>query len=935
MQIRQHQWTTTGKRGLLALATGVLLLMGLFFLIRGFSTRVHAAPIPPPDGYPKLRLSTMTVTPTLASTGGANLSYRIEMRNTGAFTASQAQLSNAIPAGTTFNGDAQVSEGPPPTFSNGTLEWTGDIGFDATVVLSFSVQVDPSFAGAIENTAVLDHPDVASPVTMTAETIVTDEPILELEKSIAPSLPGPGKPLTYTLLVVNVGQPALNLPITVTDQVPADTTFRGVGPDGSVSPGGDVVTWTRTVNLSTGASTAFTFTVDVQNVPSGTVITNDLYQVIGAGGLSGAGEVHTATVVDPILSVSKQVWPDPPGSNRELVYTITIINKGSLATGLVITDSVPTGLSYVSGGSYAGGIVAWSLPRLETGARADVSFTASVGDLAEVTLLNGDYGVCSSEGICAFGPPLASPVEGPSFVASASLDPIAKKPGGGTGPVTPTLVVRNEGAGSALDATAYLEFGRISVGDSNDLITIPARGSFQDGPDCGSKCVAYWWTGDIGAGETITFTTSEGQSTIGGSEGTRYTATIVITDSLGAFTTEPVTGTATGRVTHLANLIPTKTAPPVIGRGLLMTYTINVWNSALSTDDYPPYPWLVEVVPPSTTLETVSDGGMVRIVDGSTVISWTLPAMSTGETLTRKFAVRVDDDLISGTQIVNTDYRTYWYEIEDSAVFSSTGQAVTTTVRDVGLIDSFKEVAPAAALPGPGNVLTHYVHIVNTSPYPLNGVTMVDLLPWEHSTYQRDAVASAGQVNSDIVNVSWTGDLAAFSSETVTFTVLVDPDYEGPITNTATISHSSLLEDVVVQSVAYITDDPVLQISKTASPDRVRTGNELLYTIRVTNLGQQATGLEVYDSIPGNAQYVQGSASAGGQLVGNLVRWSFPVLDLGETRTFSFRVLAIGGREIRNTDYGVTSAKGAAASGIPLVTPVIPSGTMFLPLIVK
>ncbi|HJS29028.1 MAG TPA: hypothetical protein VJ768_05375, partial [Anaerolineales bacterium] len=67
---------------------------------------------------------------------------------------------------------------------------------------------------------------------MTAETVVTDEPVLEIGKSSAPGFPGPGKPLTYTLVVTNVGQPAVNLPITVTDHVPTDTHFRSVGPDG-------------------------------------------------------------------------------------------------------------------------------------------------------------------------------------------------------------------------------------------------------------------------------------------------------------------------------------------------------------------------------------------------------------------------------------------------------------------------------------------------------------------------------------------------------------------------------------------------------------------------------------------------------------------------------------------------------------------------------
>jgi len=75
---------------------------------------------------------------------------------------------------------------------------------------------------------------------------------------------------------------------------------------------------------------------------------------------------------------------------------------------------------------------------------------------------------------------------------------------------------------------------------------IPGGGTLSEGPDCGEHCWKYIWTGDIGVGETITFTTFEGQSTIGGEQGTHYTATVVITDALSGYVTEPVTGTAIG-----------------------------------------------------------------------------------------------------------------------------------------------------------------------------------------------------------------------------------------------------------------------------------------------------------------------------------------------------------------------------------------------------
>ena len=42
----------------------------------------------------------------------------------------------------------------------------------------------------------------------------------------------------------------------------------------------------------------------------------------------------------------------------------------------------------------------------------------------------------------------------------------------------------------------------------------------------------------MAVGDVITFTTIEGQSTIGGEEGTHYTATVVVTDDLSGYVTD-------------------------------------------------------------------------------------------------------------------------------------------------------------------------------------------------------------------------------------------------------------------------------------------------------------------------------------------------------------------------------------------------------------
>lgn len=901
---------------------GIFMVASVVVFARKSSDRVLAnGPIPPPVGYPKLTLSTKVVTPTLADTDGAVLEYSLEILNTGAYTASNVTLVDAIPFSTTYNNDVWTSASPPAVFKDGAIIWEhGVVGFDDSVVITFSVTVTPGYEGIVSNTAVISDPMITEPVTIMAETRLTDHPLFEIAKSATPALPGKNKALTYELVVTNQGQTAVNTPITVTDFVPTDTTFLSVDPDGSFNEGW--VTWYRTVNLGFGETSTFTFSVDIGDVPSGTVINNDVYLVVGPEDIA-AGEPYTTTVIDPIFILSKSIFPDPPGSNSEMTYTLTVFNLGSMATDLVITDTVPAGLEYIRGGdSYSDGIVTWHLPSLDTRESAQVTFTVYIADIADIIVLNDDYAVCSVEGVCAPGLPVPSLIVGPIFEATATLDPIAKKPGGGTGPVTPTLTIHNLGPGNALDATALVSFGRISV-SLNDMTVIPPVGTLVDGPPCNTEfpCTNFVWTGDLAVGDLITFTTLEGQSTIGGEEGTQYTATVVIADELSGYVTEPITGTAIGHVTHYANLIPTKSAPPEIGPGQTMTYTIQVFDSGLSTDE-PPQPVLTETIPASVTLLSISDGGISETIDGRTTISWTLPAMGPGDYLYRSFAVMANPELVSGTLIINDDYRTTWYETELKDTLSNLGEPVTTTVHEVGLIDSYKTVTPTWALPGTGTVLTYVVHVVNSGPNDLSGVQMSDIFPWENTTYQRDAVASAGSLISDIVSLEWTGDIAPYSEQLITFTTLVDDFFEGVLTNTATITHTSLKQPVDVTAVSYITDKPVLRISKVATPDPVMAGSPLLYQIQVANLGQQATLTVVTDTIPANSSYIFGSASSGGLVVGDVVQWNLPVLNPGDILNLTFQVTVQGGNEIINDSYAVRCDEGVFAYGEPVVTRV-------------
>ncbi len=169
--------------------------------------------------------------------------------------------------------------------------------------------------------------------------------------------------------------------------------------------------------------------------------------------------------------------------------------------------------------------------------------------------------------------------------------------------------------------------------------------------------------------------------------------------------------------------------------------------------------------------------------------------------------------------------------------------------------------------------------------------------------------------------------------------MVANPGYQGPITNTAVISHPDLLSEIERQVVAYVTDKLVLSITKSASPDPVDKGAELRYTIQVEALGLQATALVITDTIPEGTTYVPGSATSGGQLVGDQVRWQIGKLEPNESSTFEFRVTVNDGSQVTNDQYAVTSAEGVVGVGDRVVTRISGGGgvggDVYLPIILK
>lgn len=126
-------------------------------------------------------------------------------------------------------------------------------------------------------------------------------------------------------------------------------------------------------------------------------VNGELYMV----SLSEGRLYHLAddTIPMPRLSIHKTA-PFKVHAEAPITYTLTISNEGNaIATNLVITDRLPTGAFYISGGSKVGNDVIWTVPILEPEHSVPVTMVIT----ATQTVINKTYAVSADDDHRAIG----------------------------------------------------------------------------------------------------------------------------------------------------------------------------------------------------------------------------------------------------------------------------------------------------------------------------------------------------------------------------------------------------------------------------------------------------------------------------------------------------------------------------------------------------
>ena len=306
---------------------------------------------------------------------GGQLTYTLSVLNNGPSTATGVTVVDTLPAGITYQ-SATTTQGTVNRAGNTVTASVGQLAGGAAATVTILVTVDPATRGTITNQSTVTGNETETNPDNNRDdepTQVQAQVDLAIVKTDSSDPVVAGGQLTYTLVVTNNG-PSNATGVTVTDTLPAQLTFvSGNSTSGTVSRTGQAVT-AAVGNLAVGQTATVTLVTQVSGQFSGTITNQAAVQgnETETNSSNNVDDEPTLIRKEVDLTITKTDSADPVVAGGQLTYTLVVTNNGpSGATSVVVTDTLPAALSFVSGSSTSG-----------TVSHASQVVTAAVGDLA-------------------------------------------------------------------------------------------------------------------------------------------------------------------------------------------------------------------------------------------------------------------------------------------------------------------------------------------------------------------------------------------------------------------------------------------------------------------------------------------------------------------------------------------------------------------------
>lgn len=302
-----------------------------------------------------------TASPTNVATGEA-VNFTITIGNTTGDSVSLSHVNDLLPTGFSYQSTSFITNGggaisanvEPSPGSQGTVQWQFGAGVDiadgSQLILAFVANAG-SDAGTYNNNAqaITDFGTLtSSPVA-----IQVDSARISLSKTPNTYLAQPdgSTQLIYTLRYANDSAVPVSS-ATITDVLPADTSYADCSGGLSCANSGGTVSW-NLGDLPGGTSGTVTLTLTVNSDYPTASLSNDATLSVTGPDASPINTTASATVAvnvpTPAFTLSKAADAVQVAPDGTVTWTLKYENYGSgPAAGVLITDALPDGFSFQS-----------------------------------------------------------------------------------------------------------------------------------------------------------------------------------------------------------------------------------------------------------------------------------------------------------------------------------------------------------------------------------------------------------------------------------------------------------------------------------------------------------------------------------------------------------------------------------------------------------